>query len=425
MRDEDDMCFWLHPTDLSQSTIICSDKMANKLFVYDLNGSTIQAIAVQEPGNVDLRYGFLLSGGFVDIVAFNERGTGKIRVYKANPTTRRLEPIDSGNINTGSNYGFGLYKSPSTGKFYGFTGPKTSTRVKQYELVDNGNGQVSAIGPQRELSPGGIVEGMVADDETGMLYIAEEPGGIWKFNAEPDGGTAGTKIASVGQNGLTADVEGITIYYTANGEGYLIVSSQGNNTFKVYERQSPHNFVGTFKIDGVSSTDGLDVINPPLNANFPRGIFTCHNGSRQPYPVEVVKWEDIANALNLTIDTQYWDPRGKSPVTTVAENAMPTTPTSFKLRQSYPNPLRPDRSGFNPSTTIPYELTQAGYVKLTVYDINGQTVSILVDGFQNVGSYTKVWKAANTNGQPLPSGIYLLRMQAGEHAKTIKMILAR
>jgi flagellar hook assembly protein FlgD len=64
-------------------------------------------------------------------------------------------------------------------------------------------------------------------------------------------------------------------------------------------------------------------------------------------------------------------------------------------------------------------------VKLTVYDINGQTVSILVDGFQNVGSYTKVWKAANTNGQPLPSGIYLLRMQAGEHAKTIKMILAR
>jgi 3-phytase len=309
IADQDDMTVWLHPTDLSRSTIITSDKAANKLFVYDLNGNTLQDVAAQQPGNIDTRYRFPLGVDFVDIVAFNERDTNKIRVYKVNPVTRLLEQVDDGNINSGPNYGFSLYKSPRTGKYYAFTGPESSTQVRQFELVDGGNGLISAGGPLRQLQQLGTSEGMVADDETGNLYVAEESGGIWKFDAEPGGAPSGTKIASVGQNGLTADVEGITIYYTANGAGYLIASSQGSSTFNVYQRSTPHAFVGTFAVSGAADSDGVDVINLPLNGNFAQGMFALHNGRASPHPVEVVKWEDIATLLDLVIDTQYWDPR--------------------------------------------------------------------------------------------------------------------
>jgi myo-inositol-hexaphosphate 3-phosphohydrolase len=164
------------------------------------------------------------------------------------------------------------------------------------------------------LRPGGTVEGMVADDETGKLYLASESGGLWKYDAEPGSTTTGTRIAAVGTNGLIDDVEGVTIYYAANGRGYIIASSQGNGTFKVYERQeaSPgvHNFVGTFTVSGVMNTDGIAVLNVPLNSTFSQGVFALHNGRIRPYPVELVKWENIAGALGLLIDIDSWDPRG-------------------------------------------------------------------------------------------------------------------
>ena len=314
VADQDDMTFWLHPTDLSQSTIITSDKSANKLFVYDLHGNTLQVIAAHEPGNIDIRYGFPLDGEMVDIVAFNERSTQKICVYKVHPSRRALERIDNGTIDSGANYGFALYKSPTTGKFYAFTGPKSDTHVKQFQLVDVGKGRVSAMEIVRviPLQPGGTVEGMVADDETRQLYLTSESGGLWEFGAEPDASTPGTSIAAVGTNGLTADVEGVTIYYAANGQGYLIISSQGNSTFKVYERQAPHSFVGTFTVHGVMHTDGIDVINVPLplKGNPSQGLFALHNGRKSPYPVEIVSWENIVQVLHLRPpDTTYWHPR--------------------------------------------------------------------------------------------------------------------
>src|SRR5688572_21968819 len=59
-KDQDDMCIWVHPSDPSLSSIISSDKKANRLFVYDLEGRTLQSIPARQPGNIDMRYGFSL-----------------------------------------------------------------------------------------------------------------------------------------------------------------------------------------------------------------------------------------------------------------------------------------------------------------------------------------------------------------------------
>jgi len=110
IADQDDMCIWLHPSDLSRSTVICSDKTAYKLFVYDLNGNTIQVVAAEHRGNIDVRYQFPLGGRLVDIVALNERGTSKIRVYKV---IRR--PDSSSRSTTAGSIPVPTTASPSSG----------------------------------------------------------------------------------------------------------------------------------------------------------------------------------------------------------------------------------------------------------------------------------------------------------------------
>src|SRR2546422_5069000 len=130
----------------------------------------------------------------------------------------------------------------------------------------------------RALKLGSLAEGCVADDELGFLYLAEETKGIWKFGAEPAAGSEGKLMARVGENGLTADVEGLTIYFAAQGRGYLIASSQGNNTYKVYERGGDNRYVLTInpkdgRIDDVSETDRVDVTSCPTARQFGEGLF--------------------------------------------------------------------------------------------------------------------------------------------------------
>lgn len=287
-QDQDDMCIWVHPTAPEQSVIVSSDKAGQMLFVYDLDGKTLQALPVEgKPGNIDLRYGFSLGGTPVDIVAYNDRERQLISVYALDAGTRQLKRIDDGSIQTGLNYGFALYKSPKSGKVYAFTVPEEASGgvAQQYELSDNGQGSVTG----RKVRSWGQAksEGCVADDETGRLYIGEEENGIRELGAEPDDAAPGELVIPVTEHGFKADVEGLTILYGPNGAGYLIASSQGNRQFKVFDRKAPHAYITTFTLAGVRKTDGIDVMNVALGPKFPAGIFAAHNGLAKPYPVVV------------------------------------------------------------------------------------------------------------------------------------------
>ena len=297
MRDQDDMCFWKHPKDPAQSVVIASDKYRNKLFVYDLTGKVIQVLRAYHPGNIDSRTGFPLGGKKVDIVVHNERTPGKYKLhaYVVDPSERKLTPADNDNILTGENYGGCLYHSSKTGKFYFFTTAKGKI-VEQTELFDDGKGKVA--GKKVRAWKVGFCEGAVADDQAGIVYVAEERRGIWAFNAEPDAAAEGKLVAKVGENGLQSDVEGLTIMPTGEKDGYLIASSQGNNTFKVYQRAAPNAFVGTIVVQGSSETDGIDVIGGNFGKAFPEGIFACHSGRDQKRcPIMLSSWKDIAAGL--------------------------------------------------------------------------------------------------------------------------------
>jgi hypothetical protein len=220
-------------------------------------------------------------------------------VYKVDPTTRRIVRIDDGGFATpGGNYGFTFYRH-SDGRLFAYTGPESTTILRQYEVVDVGGGRVSGVQTAWSFERSQM-EGMVGDDETGYLYVGEEAAGLWKINAM-DASDA-TLIAAVGDaSGIQADVEGVTIYRAAGGAGYVIASSQGSDAFIVFDREAPNAPIGEFQLTGVGSTDGIDVLNLALGP-FTEGIFAAHNGAAC-CPVQAASWGDIARSLGLSIDT--------------------------------------------------------------------------------------------------------------------------
>jgi hypothetical protein len=88
-------------------------------------------------------------------------------------------------------------------------------------------------------------------------------------------------------------------------------------------------------------------------------------------------------------------------------------PLTFNLAQNYPNP-------FNPSTKINYSIPESGNVKLAVYNLVGEEVAVLVDGFTQAGFHETTFDASN-----LPSGTYLYKLQSANSVQTKKMILLK
>jgi len=117
-----------------------------------------------------------------------------------------------------------------------------------------------------------------------------------------------------------------------------------------------------------------------------------------------VSYSTIGNPVNANVDFSIDEVTGVTQTSTLQ-------PTKFMLEQNFPNP-------FNPSTTINYALNQSGIVTLKVYNLLGQEVRTLVNGFQNAGSYH-----ATFNAQGLSSGIYFYRLQSQNSIQTRKMIL--
>ncbi|MFH1681104.1 MAG: hypothetical protein ABIH26_10725 [Candidatus Eisenbacteria bacterium] len=92
--------------------------------------------------------------------------------------------------------------------------------------------------------------------------------------------------------------------------------------------------------------------------------------------------------------------------------------SAFGLLANSPNP-------FNPETRIAYSLDRAGAVHVGVCDTCGRLVKDLLDGFEGAGERSLVWNATNESGNPVPSGVYLVRLRSGEKLDTRKVLLLR
>jgi Zn-dependent metalloprotease len=110
--------------------------------------------------------------------------------------------------------------------------------------------------------------------------------------------------------------------------------------------------------------------------------------------------------------------QGAVPTGVVARTAA-LPPAAFDLQQNQPNP-------FNPSTRITYSLARPSLVKLAVYNSAGKLVRILVPELeQAAGVYEVHWDGRNVAGEPVASGVYLYRLEAGDFVRTRKMLVVK
>lgn len=308
----DDAAIWLNPQDSSRSIIIGTVK-GYGLEVYNLQGKRLHQYEIGSPNNIDLRYDFVLNNGdTVDILACSERVKNEVLVYQIDPNDFSLKLLSAHRLQSKVDevYGLCLYKSPVDTSFYVFVNGKNG-KIEQWKLLPFAESEITGE-VVRELQVASQPEGMVADDINQMAYIGEEVRGIWKFRAEPDQPINMTFIAQSGQENpnITYDIEGLTIYYASDSTGYLISSSQGNNSYAVFERQGKNHYLGSFAIgasatiDDTYDTDGIDVTAANLGAPFVSGLFivqdgdnTDANGKHISQNFKLIAWDKIAAVI--------------------------------------------------------------------------------------------------------------------------------
>ena len=101
-----------------------------------------------------------------------------------------------------------------------------------------------------------------------------------------------------------------------------------------------------------------------------------------------------------------------------AENSTTTVPEVFRLHQNHPNP-------FNPNTILNYDIAKDEFVRISIYDLKGREVKTLVEEYQLAGRRSVHWNATDNYDRPIPAGMYVYSIHAGNFMQTKKMILLK
>ncbi|MBX7045377.1 MAG: T9SS type A sorting domain-containing protein [Ignavibacteria bacterium] len=172
----------------------------------------------------------------------------------------------------------------------------------------------------------------------------------------------------------------------------------------------PINFTATVLNPPGSGTLTVSLSNGGVINNFPDSLIINQSTSNVPagtYNIQITGTEP-GGVRNHTRTYQLV----VSPLVGISNNEN-TIPAKYSLEQNYPNP-------FNPATRINYSIEKNGFVKLTVFDVTGREVKILVSGNVNAGSHSVEFDASKLN-----SGLYFYKLESGEYSEVRKMILIK
>jgi 3-phytase len=305
--DSDDPAIWLNPDDPSQSLILGTDK-AGAVYTFNLEGKIIPDKTVTGMGrinNIDVAYGVMLGGVATDVAVATDRNANLLRAFRLPDMT----PVDNGGAEAFEGepperrrpMGIALYTRPTDGALFAIVSRKTGPSggyLWQYRIEDDGTGNL-AFTKVRELGAfrgTKEIESVAVDDALGYVYYSEEDVGVHKYQADPDAPGADEELALFGTQGFKEDREGISIYEVDDGTGYILVSDQQANAFRVYPREGtpgdPHNHPEIYAFFvSTNESDGSEVTNATLGDRFPSGLFIAMSDNRT---FHFYSWDDIA-----------------------------------------------------------------------------------------------------------------------------------
>lgn len=298
----DDPAIWFNSTEPKQSLILGTDKKSG-LGVYDLAGNQTQFLASGRLNNVDVRSDIQWQGTKISLAAASNRDKNSITLFSISEKGFVEEVAD---IYTKLTEVYGLCMYQDKQSTYVFINDKDG-RYQQYNLnLDRKQITTKLV---REFKVIDQPEGCVANDETGHLYVGVEDEGVWITSAKPDTKKSLKKIISIG-GPIKDDVEGLGLYKT-KAVTYLVVSSQGNNSYAFYTAGFNPEYLGSVQvvanykmgIDGASETDGLEVSSLNFGGALSQGMMVVQDGRNvlpnQPQNFKVVPFSAITKSLNL------------------------------------------------------------------------------------------------------------------------------
>jgi 3-phytase len=310
--DSDDPAIWVNAANPAASLVLGTDKgdSTGGVYAFTLDGHIDRKRSVtplQRMNNVDVEYGMKTANGQTDIAVATERLRMAIRVFSL-PDMRVIDgggiPVFDGDTSRAP-MGIALYKRPRDGQVFaivgGKSGPTNGTYLAQYALQWTG-GRVTAAKVREFGNYSGKkeIEAILVDDAMGYVYYSDEGVGVRKYHADPDSGAA--ELALFAKTGVIDDHEGLAMYPTGAGTGYLVLSDQGGNRIHVFPREGEagnphaHPLMAIIPVRA-QQTDGLDITAEALGPAFPRGMLAMmsNRGAFHFY-----RWEDVEMAIQKT-----------------------------------------------------------------------------------------------------------------------------
>lgn len=250
------------------------------------------------------------------------------------------------------------------------------------------------------------------DNETGWRYVGTRNGGVSRLRVQVDGITTASPYDS-DWSGLYSDVIS-AIYIDASGHQWF-----GTHAGAAYHQstETKRDWTNVFREDGLGC-DTVQVVFEDSKGTIwfgtPTGVSVFENGNWtrifatdgliSNYVLDMA--EDLDGSMWFATDQGVSHMEGEFS----ALDAAFVGPQTYVLHQNYPNP-------FNPSTIIGFEISQPDWVSLNIYNINGQWVTCLVDGYQTTGYHEVVWAGKNNENERVDAGLYIVRMQNTGSAK--------
>jgi 3-phytase len=299
----DDPAIWVNAQSPSQSRILGTDKKG-ALNTYDLLGHQQQSLAVGRVNNVDVGYNVAIANmnnsgetTFTDIAIASNRSHNSLSVFEIDKfgVLAHLGEIDTTLTDI---YGMCLFVENGVAQVFA---NDTSGLFERYEVSFNKNKKAKGTLTQSFSLPS-QPEGCVVDTHTNTAYFGEEGAGIWSMDIsstkhEP------TFVSAIAPP-VEADMEGLALF-TVDAQTYLIASSQGNNSYAIYNINSKNadqlTLMGLIRItadmnnsiDGVSETDGLEVTNANLGGVYSEGLWVVQDG-RNVMPSETQNFKLVS-----------------------------------------------------------------------------------------------------------------------------------
>ncbi|MCP4292238.1 MAG: T9SS type A sorting domain-containing protein [bacterium] len=290
----------------------------------------------------------------------------------------------------------------------------------------------------------------------GIVNRSDDLGMTWAAVTAPESHQVGKVFSHEGHLFTSQQqINGGQIYRSDNlGESWVPIGTSLTSSYICSEIHWQDQFLlcvyhmggdGTFWSSPDFGETWQQVLTMPTTSNF-NGLAIMDDGrlavgASGGYPElasiwlsnDLVEWENFTHDLpqsawpfnSLTVHDGWFFKSGG----TVTKWRAPQTGTLSAVEGSpqgvLVSNLKATPNPFNPRTDFSFTLTEPGLMELVVFNVSGQRVAVIADGYYESGEHQITWQAKDTQGRSVPSGVYMARLTIGNHTTTKRLALVR